>query len=248
MKKYSNYTENDVTRIGFSDLIKPKVNDLLPSNDRFKDNIFINKKEEFESTNIVINSLQSEIIELKRKVSFINEKDKEIYKLKCENKKLLEETKDSQNNIHKITLLDKEINMLHDKTKEYTNNLIELNKIKSENEFLKEIIKNNKINDNKLNNKPNDNTLTEILTDDKIEENKIEENKIEENKMEEDKIEEDNIDNIIIEYEKFKEILRNKSNHNISNKIDQLLNTHNINSNCIIKKTKLTEIISELLL
>jgi len=54
MKKYSNYTENDVTRIGFSELIKPKVNDLLPDNDRFKDNIFINKKEEFESTNIVL--------------------------------------------------------------------------------------------------------------------------------------------------------------------------------------------------
>ena len=88
MKKYSNYTDNDVTRIGFSELVTPNINNLLPENSRFEDNIFINKKEEFESTNNVINSLQSEIIDLKRQVSFINEKDKEIYRLECENKKL----------------------------------------------------------------------------------------------------------------------------------------------------------------
>lgn len=249
MKKYSNYTENDVTRIGFSDLInQASVTDLLPNNDRFKDNIFINKKEEFESTNNVINSLQSEIIDLKRKVSFISEKDKEIYRLECENKKLIEESKDNKNNINKINLLEKEINILNNKTKEYTNNLIELNKIKSENEFLKEIIKNNTNND-KSNKSTTDEQQTDNMNNNKISLNDNINENINDNINDKDNKDDDDSNNdIIIEYEKFKEILKNKSNHNISNKIDTLLNNHNINSNCIIKKTKLTEIINELLL
>ena len=64
-------------------------------------------------------------------------------------------------------------------------------------------------------------------------------------------IEYKNIDespDIIIKYDKLKEILEKKSNRNNSMKVDKLLSNHNIYSNCIIKKDELIKLINELLL
>ena len=196
MKKYSNFNyddNNDVTRIGWKELVKTSEHDIDDS--RLHDNILVNQKEKFENTNDIINSLQSEILDLKKKLSFISEKDKEIYKLQNENEKINEELKLFKNNEHKYLKLQQDNEDLQRQNNDNSNNIMELEKVKSENMFLKELLKNNKdISEtelkNKIDEKPNNSPEVNINR------NKLQNiliNKIKENN-------EDKINNILDKY------------------------------------------------
>ena len=101
MKKYSNDNIflndlNDISRSAYSNKTK---NDIPLKNnafERFETDLILNHKEEFETNNSRINSLNEEISELKNKLKLVQEKDEEIYKLKCEIQKL--ENKCQENN------------------------------------------------------------------------------------------------------------------------------------------------------
>ena len=101
MKKYSNDNIflndlNDISRSAYSNKTK---NDIPLKNnafERFETDLILNHKEEFETNNNRINSLNDEISELKNKLKLVQEKDEEIYKLKCEIQKF--ETRCQENN------------------------------------------------------------------------------------------------------------------------------------------------------
>ena len=101
MKKYSNDNIflndlNDISRSAYSNKTK---NDIPLKNnafERFETDLILNHKEEFETNNNRINSLNDEISELKNKLKLVQEKDEEIYKLKCEIQKL--ESRCQENN------------------------------------------------------------------------------------------------------------------------------------------------------
>ena len=108
MKKYSN---TDVTRIGWEELVtrdksQPEtfkhLNSLLS----------VEKRESFDDTNKTINSLNDEILKLKRQLKIAQEKDTEIEKLKNENKKLYIELETISKKSDKTHQLEKEIREL----------------------------------------------------------------------------------------------------------------------------------------
>ncbi len=108
MKKYSN---KDVTRIGWEDLVtrdktQPEtfkhLNSLLS----------VEKRESFDDTNKTINSLNDEILKLKRQLKIAQEKDTEIEKLKNENKKLYVELETISKKSDKTHQFEKEIREL----------------------------------------------------------------------------------------------------------------------------------------
>ena len=91
MIQYSNTNiNNDLTRIGWKDIIK-KENPTGDNSNRLISNISVNKKESFDDQNKTINSLNEQILDLKRKMTFVTEKDKEIQQLKDKNKELKDE-------------------------------------------------------------------------------------------------------------------------------------------------------------
>ena len=77
MRRYS----NDVTTLSFNDLVK---NEEIEKNkyNRLESNIYLNKRENYDDSNKLINSLNEELLSLKRKMKFVYEKDEEIQKLK----------------------------------------------------------------------------------------------------------------------------------------------------------------------
>ena len=75
IKKYSNEniflnSLNDLTRSAYSNNTKANSLDNKPVN-RFDTDILLNSKESFESNNSRLNSLQEEILSLKRKLNVI---------------------------------------------------------------------------------------------------------------------------------------------------------------------------------
>ena len=150
MKKYSNYVENDVTRIGWKDLVKPSDKPIqIESN--LKNNIVVHKKETFENTNNIINSLQSEIIDLKRQVSYVSQKDTEIYKLQCDNKKIQSELDEYKHSQYKIIQLEKDLSTIKKTVNDQHKQLIDYQKIKDENRMLKQLFNKHNISIEKSN-------------------------------------------------------------------------------------------------
>lgn len=108
MKKYSN---KDVTRIGWEDLVtrdksQPETFKHLNSC------LSVEKRESFDDTNKTLNSLNDEILKLKRQLKIAQEKDTEIEKLKNENKKLYVELETISKKSDKTHQLEKEIREL----------------------------------------------------------------------------------------------------------------------------------------
>ena len=107
--KYSNEniflnSRNDLSRSAYSNNTKASNLNNKPVN-RFDTDILLNSKESFESNNQKLNSLQEEILSLKRKLTIITEKDEEIQSLKCDIEKL-----NDQNNIN--SAISSELNKL----------------------------------------------------------------------------------------------------------------------------------------
>ena len=248
MKKYSNYSNNkDVSRIAWSDLV-PKKDNISGENERLSENIMVSQKGKFDDSNNLINSLQSEILSLKKKLSLITDKDKEIFKLNFDIKQLRDINSKYLNSENENSIIQNDNSKLLDENNNLKDQLIKLdntNKIlKNEIYTLKNLLPNN--NDT--------NTIKKSIDDYSI--NSTDQNVINEsiNKIYNDKT--DNIDNntikenididdiklIDINYEKFKKILVHKYNN--LNKITYILNELDINSDCKLEKNTIRKIIN----
>ena len=118
MIQYSNTNiNNDLTRIGWKDAIK-KEKPTGDNSNRLISNISVNKKESFDDQNKTINSLNEQILDLKRKMTFVTEKDKEIQQLKDKNKELKNENAILDQQIKDNNLKLNDNNELNDEIKE----------------------------------------------------------------------------------------------------------------------------------
>ena len=125
MKQYSHTNIfNDPSRLSYTKKVEP-LNNTNTLN-RFETDISLNGRTIFEDKNNMINSLNEEIISLKKKLKFVYEKDKEIqeltiknstyeHKLKeyksyeTENIKILQENKDNQDKINELYKVSSEL-------------------------------------------------------------------------------------------------------------------------------------------
>ena len=108
MKKYSN---TDVTRIGWEELVTRNKSE--PETFKHLNScLSVEKRESFDDTNKTLNSLNDEILKLKRQLKIAQEKDTEIEKLKNENKKLYKELETISKKSDKTHQLEKEIREL----------------------------------------------------------------------------------------------------------------------------------------
>lgn len=147
MKKYSNDNiflnnfndMNDLTRSAYTNNNK---RDLPLNNkstfDRFETDLILNHKEEFETNNTRINSLNDEIIELKNKLKLVIEKDEEIYKQKCEIESLQKEIQSNQSNQSSLQEFQIENKNLRDQIDRLQIQLINIESLKDENKLLKQ--------------------------------------------------------------------------------------------------------------
>jgi hypothetical protein len=144
LKKYSNEniflnSMNDLTRSAYSNNTKASELDNKPVN-RFDTDILLNSKESFENNNNRINSLQEEILSLKRKLNIIPEKDEKIQEQKCEIEKLNDQiilNSSIQSELEKLKSENKTLRDNYDRLQlENMNN----NKLKQENDMLKQKI------------------------------------------------------------------------------------------------------------
>ena len=165
MKKYSNDNiflnnfndMNDLTRSAYTNNNK---RDLPLNNkstfDRFETDLILNHKEEFETNNTRINSLNDEIIELKNKLKLITKKDEEIYKQKCEIESLNKDLQLNQSSLQELKQCQIENKNLKDQIDRLQIQSMDVESLESENKLLKEKLielakeKKQKDNDNKL--------------------------------------------------------------------------------------------------
>ena len=68
-------------RLSWRDLVQKKDN---PLNNNLLPNVAINNKQTFDEENSTINRLNDEILKLKRKTQFVDEKDRQIEKLEMQ--------------------------------------------------------------------------------------------------------------------------------------------------------------------
>lgn len=116
MKKYSS-TLNIFDDSG--DFTRPSISakDLIPvknQNDRFQTDALINGRTRYEENNIIIKSLQEEIVTMKHKMSFVYEKDEEISKLKDTILKLKKQISESESITKEYTQLKLDNKQLKD--------------------------------------------------------------------------------------------------------------------------------------
>ena len=127
MRRYS----NDVTTLSFNDLVKNEEKEKNKYN-RLESNIYLNKRESYDDSNKLINSLNEELLSLKRKMKFVYEKDEEIQKLKNKVNELQSNNINSQDKCQTENITLKfSLSSLEEKNKEYLNRINEL--ISSEN-------------------------------------------------------------------------------------------------------------------
>ena len=111
--------------ITYNDLIKKEdKNTMNDKYERLQKISYINKKENYEDNNNIINDLQNEILSLKRKMKYVFEKDEEIEKLNIEINKLKNTLINNDNKyLNENNNLKKLIKSLKDKNLEYLNQI-----------------------------------------------------------------------------------------------------------------------------
>ena len=235
VKKYSNEniflnSMNDLTRSAYSNNTKANDLDNKPIN-RFDTDILLNSKESFDSNNQKLNSLQEEILSLKRKLSIIPEKDEEIQSLKCEIEKL-----NDQNDIN--SALSSEVNKLKLDNQGLRDNYDRLQlenmnnqKLQQENNMLKKKIidLNKKIKSEKNEEEFSDSEIADIMTED----------------YEEDKLEINDIEKIQINVPQLKQILSNRLKSYHEKHIDNLINLYNLKGKESIEKETMEKLLLE---
>ena len=113
-------------RLSWKDLIQKKDN---PLNNNLLPNVAINNKQSFDEGNSTINRLNEEILKLKRKTQFVDEKDRQIEKLEIQINELKREL-ETRNS--KLKELKNQIETLGD-----LNLNIDSNELERENSLLK---------------------------------------------------------------------------------------------------------------
>lgn len=235
VKKYSNEniflnSMNDLTRSAYSNNTKANDLDNKPIN-RFDTDILLNSKESFDSNNQKLNSLQEEILSLKRKLSIIPEKDEEIQSLKCEIEKL-----NDQNDIN--SALSSEVNKLKLDNQQLRDNYDRLQlenmnnqKLQQENNMLKRKIidLNKKIKSEKNEEEFSDSEIADIMTED----------------YEEDKLEINVTEKIQINVPQLKQILSNRLKSYHEKHIDNLINLYNLQGKESIEKETMEKLLLE---
>lgn len=235
VKKYSNEniflnSMNDLTRSAYSNNTKANDLDNKPIN-RFDTDILLNSKESFDSNNQKLNSLQEEILSLKRKLSIIPEKDEEIQSLKCEIEKL-----NDQNDIN--SALSSEVNKLKLDNQGLRDNYDRLQlenmnnqKLQQENNMLKRKIidLNKKIKSEKNEEEFSDSEIADIMTED----------------YEEEKLEISDTEKIQINVPQLKQILSNRLKSYHEKHIDNLIQSYNLQGKESIEKDTMEKILLE---
>ena len=172
IKKYSNEniflnSLNDLTRSAYSNNTKANSLDNKPVN-RFDTDILLNSKESFESNNSRLNSLQEEILSLKRKLNVIPEKDEKIQEQKCEIEKLNDQitlNSSIQSELQKLKSENKTLRDNYDRLQlENMNN----NKLKQENDMLKKKIieLNSQLKKKEIEDEFSESEIQDIMTED----------------------------------------------------------------------------------
>lgn len=235
VKKYSNEniflnSMNDLTRSAYSNNTKANDLDNKPIN-RFDTDILLNSKESFDSNNQKLNSLQEEILSLKRKLSIIPEKDEEIQSLKCEIEKL-----NDQNDIN--SALSSEVNKLKLDNQGLRDNYDRLQlenmnnqKLQQENNMLKRKIidLNKKIKSEKNKEEFSDSEIADIMTED----------------YEEEKLEISDTEKIQINVPQLKQILSNRLKSYHEKHIDNLIDLYNLQGKESIEKETMEKLLLE---
>ena len=113
MKRYSNSIE-DPERLSFKNLLN-KENGRNNNNNRLQSSILVNSKDSFDDNNKLINLLNEEILNLKKKADLLYQRDKDIREMKKE----LETLNDSNTKLQtKCSFLEKHNDRLEKKVKD----------------------------------------------------------------------------------------------------------------------------------
>jgi hypothetical protein len=135
--------QNDLSRIAYQNnsnaTINDTVNDTKSVNhlNNFDTDTILHSKESFDSKNSQLNNLQEEIIELKRKLKTIYEKEEEIHKLKLEIEKYKKELKEKESLTKGLFKLKNENKQLRDDNDLIQIKLLNHQSIQQENKLLK---------------------------------------------------------------------------------------------------------------
>lgn len=215
MRRYS----NDVTTLSFNDLVKNEEKEKNKYN-RLESNIYLNKRESYDDSNKLINSLNEELLSLKRKMKFVYEKDEEIQKLKNKVNELQSNNINSQDKCQTENITLKfSLSSLEEKNKEYLNRINEL--ISSENkevELLNELKKDNSLLKRELNLlKKREDFDVEVKVKEKVK----------------------------VDIQKLKKILSKKLENKREDKINRLLKEYNIVDKKEIDKNIIEKLIKE---
>jgi hypothetical protein len=228
VKKYANEniflnSINDLTRNAYSNNTKAGVLDKKPVN-RFDTDILLNSKESFDSNNQKLNSLQEEILSLKRKLSMITEKDEEIQSLKCDIEKLNDQSKINSGLSSDVTKFKEENLQLRDNYDRLQLENMNNSRLQQENEMLKKEI----INLHKQV-KKEEIDMEEIMTEDYSKERSKEDYK----------------ETIPINIIELKAILSNRLKSYHEKHIDNLIDTYNLKNKNVIEKETMEKILLE---
>ena len=233
-----------MSTITYEDLVKKDVNGDKNKNDnyeRLQNNIYLNKRESYDDSNKLINSLNEELLSLKRKMKFVYEKDEEIQKLKTKINEYERENANSDNKFKtENTALKLTLSSLEEKNKEYLQRIDELimeeklennnfelykkenDKLKKDNSLLKRelnLLKRKKSVDNDI----DDVTDIDFDVDVKVKEK------------------------VKVDIQKLKKILSKKLENKRDNKIEELLKRYNIKDQREIDKNIIEELIRKII-
>lgn len=114
MKRYSNSIESP-ERLSFQNLLNKEKKNTGNNNNRLQSSILVNSKDSFDDNNKLINSLNEEILGLKKKADLLYKRDKDIKELKKECETLNESNTKLQT---KCSFLEKHNDRLEKKVKD----------------------------------------------------------------------------------------------------------------------------------
>ena len=237
-----------MSTITYEDLIKKDNNGNKNKNDnyeRLQNNIFLNKRESYDDSNKLINSLNEELLSLKRKMKFVYEKDKEIETLK---KKIIEiesNNKDSDSKYKNENIALKQINeSLREKNDEYLSQI--------EASLFEEKTVNTNINEYE-----DEIKRLKTIKDDLMKENSLLKKKLNSKKKEKDNdddietihfdIEPKVEEKIVVDINKLKNIINIKLKKQKEDKIDKILQENGITDKKSVNKEKINKILKEII-
>jgi len=235
VKKYSNEniflnSINDLSRSAYSNNTKANDLDKKPIN-RFDTDILLNSKESFDSNNLKLNSLQEEILSLKRKLTIITEKDEEIQGLKCDIEKLNDQTKINSGLSSDVIKLKSDNQQLRDNYDRLQLENMNNQKLQQENNMLKQKII-------ELNEKIKSETNNGEFSDTEIEDIMNEEDKgVKGGGETKNKIQ--------INVPQLKQILSNRLKSYHEKHIDNLIDTYNLQGKDSIDKDTMEKLLLE---